>query len=847
MTRFIEIFADDDIQLLTTDELPFIVSLDIETEQKILITSANEPGNKIQGIQCAYIAEDDGHLFFQPEVTSTERAEIKIFHNDEIIEKSVWIKSGDIITIENKIIIFKISGDRIEIRIIDRKETKFLSPPPTEELIIIKSRDNPENNSNSLPDITKNNKEKNNRKTPTKLTRNLLLLLLILLLFVASFILFAETVTIAIEPQADQVELNGLIPAVKLGHRYIVIGGQYQLTASKQGYKSIDKLLQIDSNNNHFSLQMKELPGLLKFRVKPEKNNQIFLNDVLLGHASDGKNTVIQYEVEKGEYTLKIINPRYKIYEQKIKVEGKNQSQAFFADLKPNWGVIKINSEPENVLIEIEAVDSKTHRLKSDIRKYYTPAEIELVSGNYELTIKKEKYKTKKNKISVNAEQTIQLGTIELQAEDAQIKVASKPTGSIVRVDGKYYGKTPITISIPALVEHEIEVSLSGFNINKSTVKLEPETIKNLNFTLKENTGTVFISSSPKQAKLYINGKRQKKSFGKFFLKGKNNIITAKAKGYKTQTKKINASIITKNISFILEKISNSTATKTEHRTSEVQVKTKNNYINSIGQKMILLQATEFTMGSVKNEIGRRSNEPEHKVKLTQAYYLSEKEVSNKQFKQFRSEHKSGFSSGQSLDISHHPVVNISWEDAAKFANWLSIKEGLKPYYKEHKGKMIPISLTTKIDGYRLPFEAEWEYAARGQNKQKYPWNGSFPPKVASGNFADESARSQVSLVIVGYTDKHSVSAPIGSYQANPFGFYDLGGNVSEWCQDYYVPYSTSGQLAIDPVGPERGTHKVVRDSSWRDSSITELRLSYRGYSKKAMNDIGFRIARSAL
>ncbi|MDH3328675.1 MAG: formylglycine-generating enzyme family protein [Desulfobulbaceae bacterium] len=89
------------------------------------------------------------------------------------------------------------------------------------------------------------------------------------------------------------------------------------------------------------------------------------------------------------------------------------------------------------------------------------------------------------------------------------------------------------------------------------------------------------------------------------------------------------------------------------------------------------------------------------------------------------------------------------------------------------------------------------------------------------------------------------MTAPVASFPANLGGFFDIGGNVSEWCHDYYTPYiSLSGQIAEDPMGPETGVHHVVKGASWRDGSITELRLTYRSYSNQAQDDIGFRVAR---
>jgi formylglycine-generating enzyme required for sulfatase activity len=114
-------------------------------------------------------------------------------------------------------------------------------------------------------------------------------------------------------------------------------------------------------------------------------------------------------------------------------------------------------------------------------------------------------------------------------------------------------------------------------------------------------------------------------------------------------------------------------------------------------------------------------------------------------------------------------------------------------------------------------------------------------------NFADESARHIVAQIINGYNDSFPALAPVAGFAPGPMGFYDMAGNAAEWCHDFYTANpGLSRQQSPDPLGPESGTHHLVRGSSWRDGGITELRFSYRRYSRQATDDIGFRFARYA-
>jgi formylglycine-generating enzyme len=168
-----------------------------------------------------------------------------------------------------------------------------------------------------------------------------------------------------------------------------------------------------------------------------------------------------------------------------------------------------------------------------------------------------------------------------------------------------------------------------------------------------------------------------------------------------------------------------------------------------------------------------------------------------------------------------HPVVCVSWNDAAKFAAWLSRKSGRT---------------------YRLPTEAEWEYAARSLGKEvKYAWGNGGPV----GNIADEFSKRQCPLLATwpGYDDGYVYTAPVGKYQPNDAGLYDMAGNVSEWCQDWYDVHYYTDSPRKDPHGPFDGQYKALRGGSWSSAPDRQRIASRMGNEPhKGYANLGFRL-----
>ncbi len=823
--RIIEITDDNsEYKELDYSALPLEVSF---INEQIIIDSCGE--NQSAKI-CGYIAHDQHHLFFQPE----ENNDYKIYHNDEYIKNSVWLKSGDRIQIEQKIISIHISGDRVKIFIEKKIKKPQLQSPA---IAIQRSAENEKNQQ-----IFKTQAIEPAKKTWQNFIIYLVLLLMIL---VALFVLFSETVEVKIQPDADKVSLQGRFPVLTIHNRYMLIAGQYNLSAEKKGYQQLNKPLNIDSQHKQFSFAMKEQPGIVKFNIVPQDNNSIFLNGVLLSGTADQQHTqsLPYYKIDKGKYRLVIDNPRYKKFEQTIDIKGKLKRQKFIIELEKNWAYATLRPGQINTRTIISNTSGTEQLFDKTIS---TDEKIELPAGEYRLKASKNKFKELSINFTINAGDDIVLDKLILEEKDGIVNLTSIPEKSIINLDGVYQGKTPKLIYLSANKSHYLELSLAGYQTKKIQLKLKAEEKINKKLYLKQNKNSLFLSVSPQQAKLYIDGVLQKNNSGQFNLTAKNHLLKVQAKGYQSIEKKIQASIYNKAIAIHLSK--NKPSAKLKKSVISNKTNKAKNYINSIAQQMIYVPPAVFTMGSKKNSPGRNSNEREQKIKISYGYYLSAKEVTNKQYREFNKTHDSGQFAENSLNSDLQPVVNVSWQEAAEFANWLSKKESLNPYYISRNGKLLPADISAFVNGYRLPFEAEWVLAARGKNQKKYPWAGSYPPKKIIANYADESAALLINNIITGYKDNFSVSSPVGSFIKNEMGFYDLGGNVSEWCGDFYSPVAVQSakKISINPTGPKKGSHHVVRDASWRDASIRELRLSYRSYNRKKANDIGFRLARYA-
>ena len=259
-----------------------------------------------------------------------------------------------------------------------------------------------------------------------------------------------------------------------------------------------------------------------------------------------------------------------------------------------------------------------------------------------------------------------------------------------------------------------------------------------------------------------------------------------------------------------------------------------------ISDEFVLIQGGAFQMGSPENEAWRSADETQHSVTVSD-FYMSKYELTQNEYADIMGINPSNFS-GDDL-----PVENVSWLDAVAYCNARSESEGLIPAYTVDGQN---VSWDRSANGYRLPTEAEWEYACRAgtttpfyiaesPSAEQANYYGHYPYGIEDNYFSQGNLTVQTG-------EYRQTTLPVGSFEANPNGLFDMYGNVGEWVWDYYGTYPTEAQT--DPTGPESGTLRVYRGGGWNDFA-KNMRSAYRAAMEqdKSSFNLGIRLVRNAV
>ena len=629
--------------------------------------------------------------------------------------------------------------------------------------------------------------------------------------------------------QDSDVKIDGgFFPSFKIGGRYLLRSGEYEISILNEGYVSVNKgnLIIDDNESQDRMFVLSRLPGKVVFIMTPDVDFKLYVDD------SEVSKTTPETLVSAGNRMIELRFDRYFSIEKEIFVKGKGEIQEYSFDLDPAWADVSISTEPDGVSI-----------FNGDERLGNTPSTVQLIQGKNTLSLRKSGYKDYEIELDVIAQDSISLDSLMLSRLDVPLKIMTQPESASININDEYRGLTPMEIMLEPLVEHTILISKPGYKDINNQVSLdtieslssEGKNSEVLDYFLEEILGQVsFVGTDG--AKVYRSDDLIGVIPFDIEMISEEQTLQVKKDGLVTQEIKM-----TPNPNYP-QKIEVKLLNEEQTVLAAIPKMLK----TSQSQEMKLILPGSFVMGTPRRSQGRLSNENERLIEITKPFYIGTKEVTNNEFRAFKPKHTSGAEMFRELSNGMHPTVMVSWSDAAAYCNWLSNKESLVPAYENIDGQYKLKQPIT--NGYRLPTEAEWEWVSRyngGAGEQRYPWGDSMPPVEESGNYADESTESLLTNVLKDYWDGYPVTAPSGRFYPNKIGIYDLGGNVAEWVSDYYaVPTRQLRLVEKDPFGPADGTARVIKGSSWRDSSLTKLRFAYRDYGTQGRLDVGFRIAR---
>lgn len=636
----------------------------------------------------------------------------------------------------------------------------------------------------------------------------------ILFLIVVIFIFSRGTRVEVMPPEAGKSATirvtNGF--SFSIGNVVYSLAGKPIINVSAPGFK--DRIETIDSIflGKIYPLEMLELPGRLIINITGEEENLSKTNWKINGRdVAFAAN--LDLELEAGTYTVMIDNPFFQPKELTVEIERRKQTK-LQTDMEPVNGMLNISSNPAGAKIFLNG---------SMIGE--TPLKYRQKGGTYSLRITADNYVDTTEHFEITYSEPKVTRSYQLEPIKAKIIPELIPKGGKLLVNGTL-AKGPIFISINE--EHQLTYMKSGYYPETKIIRLTTDQDRKILFQLKPEIGKIEISSSP-NATIWINNKNYGNKNITVNLPAITHQVSFKKPGYRTVTKTI------KPTAKFVQKVSAKLLTEYQARLKEAP----GEYKNKAGVKLkLFIKPGYLIMGAPRSEKGQRANEFQKKVRLTKSFYAGIFEITNDQFAKFNPK--------KVLGVANAPVVSVSWNEAAVFCNWLSDKERLRHFYKIANGKVN--GFNENSDGYRLLSEAEWEWLSRKAGKTEqtiFSWGNEMiiPPKIA--NIADETSKGKVKFYVPNYNDGYDDVAPVGSFNRELSGLYDMAGNVSEWVHDIYtIMPPIENKIVENPLGKQHGQSHVIKGANFRSGTITMLRPAFREGLITGRDDVGFRIGR---
>ncbi|MCX6136862.1 MAG: SUMF1/EgtB/PvdO family nonheme iron enzyme [Ignavibacteriales bacterium] len=550
----------------------------------------------------------------------------------------------------------------------------------------------------------------------------------------------------------------------------LLAAGEHIVKVSKGGYRPEEKTINVSSSEVYFSFTLQAgKVAAVTIRSVPS-GAQVFINGVLKGE------TDTDLLLSPGAYTVKISKSGYVDVEKAITIRETGNSP-LLATLEKNSGTLELVLNPPDATVLLNDID------------YTGKCLLTLQPGLYAAIIRKTGYASVSDKIEIIRGKTVKR-SYNLEKSIGVVELSVSPADARVLINkNDYTGKS--SVELPA-GRYKIEVQKTGFYDQSETVEIVHGGRIRKEFKLSAKSGTLRFSAAPVEAKAQLlrNGSIVYSWEGEKVQKGipvGEYELSVSASGYAAQR----ISIRIEENKTTLEEIVLKKIVKKDYPSGTT---------SSLAGEFVFVKGGTFKMGSNESD----DEKPIHSVAVSD-FYIGKYEVTQKQWRMVMGNNPSNFR-GDNL-----PVERVSWNDVQEFIKRLN----------EREGRAI----------YRLPTEAEWEYAARGGSLSRgYIYCGSN------------------TLGDIGWYGGNSDNRthPVGTRQPNELGIFDMTGNVWEWCLDWYGAAYYANSPGENPPGPPSGSSRVLRGGTWYYLEYS-CRVAYRDDDWPDLKDfgLGFRLLRT--
>ena len=528
--------------------------------------------------------------------------------------------------------------------------------------------------------------------------------------------------------------------------------GTYSYTVSAKDFHTYSGSVTVNDmkNKSMVKVDLKPAHGWINVSGSSAEGAYVYVADQLIGQAP-----LKTDRLASGTYSVRLVKPLFKSYDTSVTVTDGNVT-TISPVLQADFARVTLS------------VDNGAEIWVNGEHKGSGSWIGDLATGSYLVECRKANHRSTSDNINVSADMPSRRITLKAPSPiNGSLSISSAPDFAEVYLDGIHIGQTPLYLPETLIGSHTLKLSKSGCADWTGNVSVAEGQISEINATLQSGAPVTFTSNVA-SAQLYLDGVLLGSANGTYDVAFGSHTAMCRVPGKSDITKTIN--------------VSQSGGDRSVAFASGRETIT----VNGVSFDMIKVEGGTFTMGATSEQgyDACDSEKPAHQVTLSD-YYIGETEVTQALWQAVMGNNPCSFIG------KYNPVESVSWNDCQEFIRKLN-------------------SLTGRT--FRLPTEAEWEFAARGGNESKgYKYSGS--------NSIDN---------VAWYTSNSgSKTHAVKTKSPNELGIYDMSGNVCEWCQDRYGSYSSNAHT--NPKGPSSGSYRVLRGGSWLNYAW-DCRVSYRDY-----------------